>query len=277
MKSFIRIILCGLLSLGNLGSASKVMNVMELDRSNSAPYVMVGEFWKETGPYKEFSADWRCDIDSENTYYNVHCWYDEDKNGATSGSGYAGFQNVDGEHVIIFSLWGSKEGSPNVEFKKKNARENTFTNEGCGKNVITPYNWKTNTWYSMKVTLGTEGGYTYFDLRVKEQGKDWETITGMHFPKANLSMNGNTSFLEDFACNGKKRAHSLKNIQATTTKGKKLSINQVYLSHGDSKYFEKMNSTLKCTYSAKGDGIISIISSGKQLTNKQEFPLWVSF
>lgn len=252
----------------------------EGDESNSAPYVVVASFWEEDRPYKSICTDWRCDIDAPNTYYNVHNWvnYEGQYQNVQSGSGYTGFQNINGKHVIIFSLWGNEKGIPNVEFSQKDAYVDTFQGEGTGMKVITPYDWKVNTWYSLKVQAGTEGGYTYYDLLVKESGKDWKIIATIRFPEPNLGFPYDLSFLEDWTYNGYKRGHSLRNITVTRQSGETIQAEQVYVYHYNSKSFkEEKNKSLKCTYSCPEKGVISIVSSGQKLTNSQQFPNWVVF
>ena len=121
---------------------------------DSAPYVVLNKFFKTDKPYLAFTSDWRCDADAENTYYNVHSWYDAEDdahNGIKPGSGYTGFQNVNGGHLAILSMWAVPGCEPVVEYAKKGSRIEPFSGEGVGTKVLIPYNWKVGKWQTNKI------------------------------------------------------------------------------------------------------------------------------
>lgn len=60
--------------------------------------------WVADNEYDAICVDWYCEEDAENTYWAVHNW----------NSGYAGFQNKDGKHVILLSLWDLDDGTKKV-------------------------------------------------------------------------------------------------------------------------------------------------------------------
>lgn len=248
------------------------------DVDHSAPYVTIAEFWENDGPYSEFSADWRCDKDALNTYFNVHCWYkaaNQQFQGINFGSGYTGFQNVNGGHLIIFSMWETAGMVPDVAYCKKGARSEKFYGEGTGMKICLPYDWKVGIWYTLHVKAETIGVKTFYSLYASEEGAKEVLMATISFPKANLGMPSNVSFLEDFTYNGLERAHSLRKIQAVTMNGRKKIPKQYALYEYDSKMFRVQNQSLKCTYSRSMTGVISIRSSGRKMVNKSMFPAWI--
>lgn len=250
----------------------------EGDVNNSAPYVQVIEFQKDGGPYSEFSADWRCDQDALNTYFNVHCWYSASNNQFENigmGSGYTGFQNMNGGHMILFSMWETCGLIPEAVFYRNDARCEKFYGEGTGIKICIPYNWKVGTWYTLKIKAETMGAQTYYSLYVSCEGEKEVMLATISFPKPGLGMPSNLSFLEDFTYNGLERAHSLRKMQAVTMKGKKKTPKMCYLTEYDSKMFRVRDQSLRCSYTKSLTGVISVRSSGKQLVKKSVFPTWL--
>lgn len=249
----------------------------EGNREDSAPYVTMTEFFEMDKPYKEFSIDWRCDQDAINTYFNVHSWYAADDaafNGIKAGSGYAGFQNVNGGHIIIFSLWEAEGINPTVEFSKKGSRISNFDGEGSGTNIKIPYDWQTGKWYTLSVRAGSEGQKTYYDLMICPEGGKSEILATMSLPVAGMGFPYDMTFLEDYTFNGLERADSFRNITAVTGDGNTIHASQIYFSECSDKWQEVANQSLKCTYTISAEHVISLRASGTRLTEQNMFPAW---
>lgn len=252
--------------------------IFEEDVNHSAPYILISQFGKEDGPYREFSVGWRCDQDALNTYFNVHSWYtaaNERFEGIGLGSGYTGFQNVNGGHMVLFSMWETAGLVPEAKYYIPGGRSERFYGEGTGVKICIPYEWKVGIWYTVRVSAETKGQETYYVLYIAEKGKKEEMLAVISFPKAGLGMPANQSFLEDFTYNGLERAHSLCDFAAVTMDGKKIAPKQTILYEYDSKLFRVQNQSLKCTWKKSSSGVISIRSSGHPLTDKSQFPAWL--
>lgn len=159
--------------------------------------------------YDVLSVDWYCDIDSENTYWAVHNW----------AGGYAGFQNLNGKHVLLMSLWDLEDGTtPTVEFAL-DGKNGAFGGEGTGKQVFTNYSWKTGVWYTMRVQIYADAttGKTYFEQWVKEEGGDWLKTAVISYPSGEHIIDIDSVFMEDFVFNNLQRACRLRNAYGRTT------------------------------------------------------------
>lgn len=183
----------------------------------SAPYMSVHTFMDTRKDYVSFCSDWRCIQDAENTYWAIHCWYD-DKGHFTNiahGSGYAGFQNIRGRHAVILSIWDTGCGRPVIEYGENTGNEK-FSGEGTGVHVITPYPWKCGTWYSMQISVVSDGTVSRYFLFVREAGKEWKKIAVIRLPRPGLHLLHDVMFQEDFGRNNYARSCMLRNIYART-------------------------------------------------------------
>ncbi|MCL1810408.1 MAG: DUF3472 domain-containing protein, partial [Clostridiales bacterium] len=173
--------------------------------SYSAPAVYVD--WNIGGTADVLSVDWRCTTDSVSTYWAVSQFDD----------GYAGFQTLgNGQHVIIMSLWNLNNNTtkPTVEYAKDNNGAD-FGGEGEGKKVITSYNWKVGTWYTMRIQLRREGGKSYYEQWVREGNGPWEITAVISYPVSNRTFRYVLAFQEDFWDSGpNKRSAEVKNAYA---------------------------------------------------------------
>jgi len=157
--------------------------------------------WTLKGSYDVMTVDWYCEKDAENTYWAVHNWDD----------GYAGFQNKDGAHVLLLSLWDRSDGTqPTVEYAS-DGTSGSFGGEGTGKHVFTNYDWKVGTWYTMRVETWSAGGKSYIGQWVREDGGAWKKTAVISYPGAGFSFTGDSMFQEDFTFNNLQRSCRLKN------------------------------------------------------------------
>lgn len=246
--------------------------VYELNEADSAPYVQVTTFWADDSPYTTLYSEWRCDLDAENTYYNVFSFYEPD----TPGSGYAGFQNVNGGHIAIFSMWDAPGCRPTVEYCMEGGRSVDFGNEGTGASVRVPFNWEEGQWYAMLIDCESRNGKTYYTCYVQPLGGVWVVIGQISFPVEGLGIHSNTFFLEDFTFNGLERGESIRNILAVKD-GSSVTPPMLAAYHYDSKYFHVANSSLRCTISQPEPGMISIRSAGWDIADKQAFPATLQY
>lgn len=185
-----------------------------------APNMYINWCHEET-EYDAVTIDWKCTEDAWGTYWAVHNWT----------NGYAGFQNILNSHVLIFSLWDLEDGTrPTVEFSLSDTYGD-FGGEGEGKKVYTEYDWKVNTWYSMKIDRVYENGKTYFSQYIKEEDGEWLKTATISYPvKHDLSIT--YVFQEDFLFNNTRRSCEVKNAGGLVAGTKKwVDWNECYISN----------------------------------------------
>lgn len=160
--------------------------------------------WIADNEYDIISVDWYCERDALNTYWAVHNW----------DCGYAGFQNKDGNHVLLLSLWDLADGTqPEIEYVL-DGQNGTFDGEGTGKQVFTNYAWKADTWYTMCIKMSISDDKTYYEQYIKEEGGEWLKTAVISYPVAGKWFYGSSMFQEDFAFNNLMRSCRLRNACA---------------------------------------------------------------
>ena len=165
-----------------------------------APNIYVD--WAGSGTYDIISVDWCCVKEAKNTYWAVHNW----------PGGYAGFQNVDGRHVLLMSVWdGDDGGKPTIEYVL-GGKNGDFGGEGTGKQVFTDYAWKAGTWYTMQIraVVDEKSNVTHFEQWIRERGGVWLKTAVISYP-AVRRFNGTSMFMEDFTGNNHERSCKLNN------------------------------------------------------------------
>ena len=168
--------------------------------SRHAPNMYINWQHSET-EYEAVTIDWKCTEDALGTYWAAHTW----------NNGYAGFQNIFGNHVLIFSLWDLKDGiRPTVEYSLSQSYGD-FGGEGEGKHVYTSYDWKVNTWYSMKIDRVYENGKTYFSQYIKEEDGEWLKTATISYPVKYDYLSLTYVFQEDFMFNNLRRSCEVRN------------------------------------------------------------------
>ena len=110
----------------------------------NAPYMVATTLFPSEEVFHVLTIDWMCEEDAENTYFCTMNWYNSSGENIVDGSGYAGFQNVNGAHKVILSLWDTAGGSPRIEYPA--GYDDSFSGEGTGKHVIADYPWETGVW-----------------------------------------------------------------------------------------------------------------------------------
>ncbi len=168
--------------------------------SRHAPNMYISWQHNET-EYDAVTIDWKCTEDAWGTYWAVHEWE----------NGYAGFQNILNSHVLIFSLWDLPDGTrPTVDFSLTDSHGD-FGGEGEGKKVYTKYDWKVDTWYSMKIERVYEEGKTYFSQYIKEEDGEWLKTATISYPVRYSFLPVSHFFQEDFLFNNLRRSCEVKN------------------------------------------------------------------
>lgn len=157
--------------------------------------------WSEEGVYDAMTVDWYCETDAKNTYWAVHNW----------DNGYAGFQNLDGQHIVLLSLWDLDDGTqPAIEYAA-GGKTGRFGGEGTGAQVFTNYGWESGTWYTMRIQVWDEDGKSCFGQWVRPENGDWELTAIISYPVEGMHFAGNSFFQEDFTFNNRERKCRLKN------------------------------------------------------------------
>ena len=165
-----------------------------------APNIYVD--WSGNGTYDIISVDWCCVKEAKNTYWAVHNW----------PGGYAGFQNADGSHVLLMSVWdGDDGGKPTIEYVL-GGKNGDFGGEGTGKQVFTNYNWKVGTWYTMQIraVVDEKNNVTHFEQWIRERGGAWLKTAVISYP-AVRRFNGTSMFMEDYTFSNHERSCKLNN------------------------------------------------------------------
>ena len=169
------------------------------DSPRHAPNMYVD--WITGNAYDVISVDWCCDKDANNTYWAVHNW----------DGGYAGFQNKDGQHVLLLSLWDLADGtSPTIEYSL-NGENGSFGGEGTGKQVFTNYDWQVGKWYTMCIQVSSDNDKSYYTQYVKEENGDWLKTAVISYPITGNKFFGSSVFQEDFTFNNLMRSCRLRN------------------------------------------------------------------
>lgn len=165
-----------------------------------APNIYVD--WTGSGSYDIISVDWCCVKEAKNTYWAVHNW----------PGGYAGFQNADGRHVLLMSVWDGDDGKkPTIEYVL-GGKNGDFGGEGTGKQVFTDYDWKAGTWYTMQIrsVVDEKSKVTHFEQWVRERGGVWLKTAVISYP-AVIRFDGTSMFMEDFTFSNHERSCKLNN------------------------------------------------------------------
>ncbi len=217
-----------------------------------APNIYV-QWLSENSEFDAVTIDWKCTEDARGTYWAVHQW----------SYGYAGFQNFLGKHVLLLSLWNLPDGTrPTIEYTS-GGHHGDFGGEGEGKQVYTPYDWKVNTWYSMKIERHYENNKTYFTQYIKEENGEWLKTASISYPiKARLFEVTNV-FQEDFTFNNLRRSFEVKNagglIADTETWDfwKKCNITNSFFPTRDATWESGAmeNVSFDCDYKNKGESL----------------------
>lgn len=165
----------------------------------SAPNIYVD--WTLNGSCDVLSVDWYCEVAGANTYWAVHNW----------DAGYAGFQVVDGKHVLLMSLWDLEDGTrPRIEYSL-DGRNGDFDGEGTGKQVFTNYNWEVGKWYTMRIQVYTENDRSYYEQWICEEGGPWCKTAVVSYPVPGRTFANDAMFQEDFTFNNVLRTCRLRN------------------------------------------------------------------
>lgn len=246
----------------------------------AAPYMMATPFFKKSYGYDIFIADWMCMQDAPDTYWAIHNWYEQQGKfvNISHGSGYAGFQNVSGSHRVILSIWDTGCGQPRIECGW-NAGTETFSGEGKGVHVVSPYPWKAGVWYSMKVQVRSDRERSYYELSVREAGKDWQLISAISLPRPGLTFPWDTMFQEDFGRNNRVRSCRVRNFYARRSDTRKWeSCSRLWISNHDMCETEKQNVRYDCDVKSLMDGRelwIRTGGGGYEDICGLELPCWV--
>ncbi len=169
------------------------------DSPRHAPNMYVD--WITSNAYYDVvSVDWYCDKDATDTYWAVHNW----------DSGYAGFQNKDGKHVLLLSLWDIDGKTPKIEYVL-DGEHGSFGGEGTGKQVFTNYNWKVGKWYSMCIQISSDNNKSYYAQYIKEENGDWIKTAVISYPVRGDRFYSSSMFQEDFTFNNYMRSCRLRN------------------------------------------------------------------
>ena len=231
--------------------------------------------WNQGGTYDIMTVDWYCSIDSLNTYWAVHNWTTN-----YGGAGYAGFQNVNNNHVLLLSLWDLKDGTkPTIEYVY-DGKNGTFGNEGTGVQVFTNYNWENMTWYTMRVQAYTKNEKTYFEQWICKKGEKWIKTAVISYPRKDCFFIGDSMFQEDFTFTNGLRMCRLKNAYGRNSSSKtweswrKYRITNSYFPT-DSATWEngvQENISFNCNWGYNGASLY-VSSGGKGFTtNSKKYP-----
>ena len=184
--------------------------------AKGAPY-MVAQVLAPTGVrYDLVEGQWLCTDAAEATYYCLHSWYTAASGftGIADGSGYAGFQVLNGKPWAILSLWSTEHGKPTIEYAPAGSVAEPFGGEGAGLHVLTPYPWRTGQWYVMRVQARTVGARTCYELWVHPEGGAWQKLAAISFPRPGLGFLWDCFFLEDWVGNDCLRSCRLRGYYA---------------------------------------------------------------
>jgi hypothetical protein len=183
------------------------MSVYALTTKNQAPNMYID--WPDNGDYDMMMVDWYCEADATNTYWAVHNWND-------AYGGYAGFQNKDGNHVLLLAKWDGKDQynntiTPTIDYLSPNSEGDTFSGEGSGKHIFTNYNWQAGRWYTMCIGTRTVNNKTQYAQWIREGNGAWLLTGIISYPEANHKFDCDSVFQEDFMFNNYSRKCRVRN------------------------------------------------------------------
>ncbi len=235
-----------------------VSAVFAADMPGQAPYMQLFCGW---GEFDCLTVDWMCPgTDTRQTYWAVHDW----------PTGYAGFQNVDGRHVILMSLWDLDDGTEaEIEYVLNGPSAHT-SHEGNGIQMFTNYDWKVNTWYSMRIQCWKENGNTYIGQWIREEDGPWLKTTVASYPTTEYHIAYSGNFLEDFEFNSLLRTGCYKNFYARDINTQEwVSLNELELKNNywtaetpAELVWETKNVTFNCDWGFSEDGSYFWMSAG---------------
>lgn len=153
------------------------------------------------GEYDVISIDWYCEEDAPETYWAVHNWE----------TGYAGFQCVDGRHVLLMSLWDLDDGTEPIIEWVKDGHSGRFGGEGTGAQLLTEYPWKEKTWYTMRIQTWAADEKTYYEQWIREEEGEWIRTGLLSYPSIGPRFSGTSMFQEDFTYNNASRSCRIRN------------------------------------------------------------------
>ncbi len=217
-----------------------------------APNIYI-QWLSENSEFDAVTIDWKCTEDAWGTYWAVHQW----------SYGYAGFQNFLGKHVLLLSLWDLSDGTrPTIEYTT-GGHHGDFGGEGEGKQVYTLFDWKVNTWYSMKIERLFQNDKTYFTQYIKEENGDWIKTASISYPTDVQLFEATSFFQEDFAFNNQRRSCEVKNAgglianTGTWDYWKSGEITNSFFPTSDATWGNGAmeNISFDCTYKNRGDSI----------------------
>lgn len=185
------------------GKSSLAKNVQKFRLH--APTVLTN--YEYYGIADTLQASWRCEENALDTYWAVLHW----------PFGYCGFQNVQGKHVLLFSVWNLDDGTkPKIEYTR-GKRYGIFDHEGEGLQSFMDYPWQTGVWYTMRVQEWREGNTTFLAHWVQEDKGPWELTTIYSYPVIYYFLTEPCSFQEDFTFNNEVRSCRIKDVYARNT------------------------------------------------------------
>ncbi|HHX74478.1 MAG TPA: DUF3472 domain-containing protein [Firmicutes bacterium] len=162
--------------------------------------------WYGTAPdgYDIIQVDWCCQDPVDSTYWAVFNW----------DRGYAGFQQrEDGRKLLLMSLWDLDDGTqPQVEYAY--GLSGRFDHEGSGAFAFTDYEWKEETWYTMRIQRWEQDGKTYYEQWVREEGGEWLKTAVISYSAEGPRFQSNGMFQEDWQGNNLWRSCRLRNMYA---------------------------------------------------------------
>lgn len=273
-RPFMSALLISIFANGLSGSSTDVYASTE---PASAPYLVADLTPGRTDTYDIVTLDWKCLQDAEGTYWAAHNWYyaSDNYSGIIDGSGYGGFQNVQGKHKVILSIWDTENGSPTIEYPLSAADD--FSGEGTGKHVLDDYDWKINTWYTMRIQAVPYDGKTVYEQWVKSENGNWEKTAAISFPKDGLGFTWDCFFMEDFMFNNRKRDCMICNAYARKKDtGEWISLSDFSLYGYSSNRFEEENPNYDCEAYVMKDEMpdkLWLISGGEDMSIRTDmFP-----
>ena len=181
-----------------------------------APYLVATTLHPDGNKYDIIEGQWHCIQKAEATYWAMHNWYNAsgEFTGIEDGSGYAGFQYGDGKTFVIMSIWDTDRGSARIEYYKAGAKAEPFGGEGDGMHVQTPYPWREDTWYTMRIQAWSDDSRTYYEQWVKPENGSWELIAIISYSRPGLGFTWDCFFQEDWIGNNALRSCQLRGYYA---------------------------------------------------------------
>ncbi len=155
-------------------------------------------FGHEYEPFDIYTIDWYCEEDAEETGWYAHNFVTQEIDSDQAYSiGTTAFLTSGDEHYVEFRLGFLKEDAPGTVEYIYGGSYYGQTPGRLNKFAISAYDWKVETWYTVRIQVRRDDDKTYYEQWIKEEDGDWVLLAVISLPQNNLALaDPSASFLD---------------------------------------------------------------------------------